>query len=159
MVYKTVKILLSCFIFEGQIMTMTIIIVASIFTAFEFLSVIGKMSTSLLKKVLGYEYVVDIFMSFGLMIYFGLTGSVTGIIVSAVSGFIFSVALYAAKHIIGYKKLERVPGTWFKFRWVEYPGDWSSEKAGGFFSRMIGSIGKFITNFFGGFRKAKSLEA
>jgi len=140
-------------------MSMTIIIVASMFTAFEFLSIIGKMSTSLLKKVLGYEYVVDIIMSFGMMLYFGLTGSVTGIIVSAVSGFIFSVALYAAKHIIGYKKLERVPGTWFKFRWVEYPATWNSQKAGGFISRMIGSIGRFVTNFFGGFKKARALEA
>lgn len=140
-------------------MSMTIIIVASMFTAFEFLSVIGKMSTALLKKVLGYEYVVDIIMSFGMMLYFGLTGSITGIIVSAVSGFIFSVALYAAKHIIGYMKLERVPGTWFKFRWVEYPATWNSQKAGGFISRMISSIGRFVTNFFGGFKKARALEA
>lgn len=140
-------------------MSMTIIIVASIFTAFEFLSIIGKMSPTLLKKVLGYEYVVDIIMSFGLMIYFGLTGSVTGIIVSAVSGFIFSVALYAAKHIVGYMKLERVPGTWFKFRWVEYPASWNSEKAGGFMSRLFGSIGRFVMNFFGGFKKAQALEA
>ena len=140
-------------------MSMTIIIVASIFTAFEFLSIVGKMSPALLKKVLGYEYVVDIIMSFGLMIYFGLTGSVTGIIVSAVSGFIFSVALYAAKHIVGYMKLERVPGTWFKFRWVEYPASWNSEKAGGFMSRLFGSIGRFVMNFFGGFKKAQALEA
>ena len=134
-------------------MSMTIIVIASLFTAFEFLSIIGKMSTSLLKKVLGYEYVIDIIMSFGLMLYFGLTGSVTGIIVSAISGFIFSVALYSAKHIVGFKKLERINGSWFKWHWVEYPSDWNSEKAGGFFSRFIRSIGNFVSKFFGGFQK------
>ena len=112
----------------GQIMSITIIVVASLFTAFEFLSVIGKMSKSLLKKVLGYEYLIDIIMSFGLMLYFGLVGSVTGMIVSAVSGFIFSIALYSAKHIVGYSKLHRVQGTWFKFQWVDYPADWNSKK-------------------------------
>ncbi len=137
-------------------MSITIIVIASLFTAFEFLSVIGKMSKSLLKKVLGYEYLIDIIMSFGLMLYFGLVGSVTGMIVSAVSGFIFSVALYSAKHIVGYSKLHRVQGTWFKFEWVDYPPDWNSKKAGGFISKLFRATGEFITNFFSGFKSSKT---
>lgn len=140
-------------------MSMTLIVIASLFTAFEFLSIIGKMSPKLLKKVLGYEYLIDIIMSFGLMLYFGLTGSITGIIVSAVSGFIFSASLYATKHIIGYSKLHRVKGTWFKFEWVDYPATWSSKKAGGFFSNLFRSIGDFITNFFSGFKQNKLEQA
>lgn len=140
-------------------MSITIIVVASLFTAFEFLSVIGKMSQPLLKKVLGYEYLIDIIMSFGLMLYFGITGSVTGIIVSAVSGFIFSAALYSAKHILGYSKLHRIPGTWFKFEWVDYPPNWNSKKAGGFFSRLFKSTGEFISNFFSGFKNKGEVNA
>ena len=49
-------------------MTMTVIVIASLFTAFEFLSILGKMSPNLLKKILGYEYFIDILMSFGLML-------------------------------------------------------------------------------------------
>ncbi len=133
-------------------MTMTVIVIASLFTAFEFLSILGKMSPNLLKKILGYEYFIDILMSFGLMLYFGLTGSVTGIIVSAVSGFIFSIALYSAKNIIGYQKLQRVKGTWFKFKWISYEGNWNAQKTGGFFAKTLKSIGNFIVNLFSGFK-------
>ena len=57
-----------------NIVSITIITISAVFTAFSFLVILGKMSTSLLKKVLGYEYLLDIVMSFGMMIYFGLTG-------------------------------------------------------------------------------------
>jgi hypothetical protein len=139
-------------------MTITVIVVASLFTAFEFLSIIGKMSPSLLRKVLGYEWIVDLVMSFGLMLYFGMTGSITGMIVAAITGFIFSVALYSAKHMIGYSKLHRVPGTWFKFNWIEYPATWSSESAGSFLSRFVKGIGNFVMKFFGGFKRQQQVS-
>ena len=85
-----------------------IVILSSLFVAFEFLSIIGKFSPKWLKRVLGYEWIFDIMMSFGLMIWFASTGSIMGIIISAVSGFLFSLILYAAKHIIGFQKLEKV---------------------------------------------------
>ena len=67
-----------------------IVILSSFFVAFEVLSVLGKFSPKWLKRVLGYEWALDIAMSFGLIIWFATTGSIMGIIISAVSGFIFS---------------------------------------------------------------------
>lgn len=135
-----------------NIVSITIIAISAVFTAFSFLVILGKMSTSLLKKVLGYEYLLDLVMSFGMMIYFGLTGSIIGMIVAAITGFIFSVALYSAKHIVGYQKLERVNRSWFKWHWVEYDADWNAKSAGGFFSRFVKSIGNFVSKFFSGFK-------
>lgn len=119
-------------------MNMTIIIVAAVFTAFEFLSIIGKASDKWLKRVLGYEYVIDIIMSFGMMFYFSMIGSITGIIVSAITGFIFSAFLYSAKHIVGYSKLHHVKG--LSFEWVTYEGNWSMEGAGGLLGRVVRRI-------------------
>jgi hypothetical protein len=113
---------------------LTIVIVASFFTAFEFLTILGKFSPTLLKRVLGYEWAVDIIMSFGMMLFFGLTGSITGIIISAITGFIFSAALYASKHTLGYQKYEKgADGT---RSWVEYPAAF----------RGIVNVGKRIVN-------------
>jgi hypothetical protein len=126
---------------------LTIVIVASFFTAFEFLTILGKFSPTLLKRVLGYEWAVDIIMSFGMMLFFGLTGSITGIIISAITGFIFSAALYASKHTLGYQKYEKgADGT---RSWVEYPATWTWEAFGGFTAnafRGIVNVGKRIVN-------------
>ncbi len=67
-------------------MNMTVIVASAMFTSFGFLALIGKCSNKWLKRVLGYEYFLDVIMSLGMMFYFGLTGSITGIIVSAITG-------------------------------------------------------------------------
>lgn len=131
-----------------------IIVVSAFFTAFELLSVLGKFSPKWLRRTLGYEWAIDLLMSFGLMFWFATTGSITGIIISAISGFIFSVILYAAKHMIGYAKLERVPGEGFK--WVEYPASWSWNGAGSLIGRVIRGIGKAFKGLAAGFVEAKN---
>lgn len=130
-----------------------IIVLSSLFVAFEFLSVIGKFSPTWLKRVLGYEWIFDILMSFGLMIWFASTGSIMGIIISAVSGFLFSLILYAAKHIIGYQKLEKVDG---KRVWVEYEGNWSWNGTGSLMNRIGVGIMNALKGLFAGFTEAKN---
>lgn len=130
-----------------------IIVLSSLFVAFEFLSVIGKFSPKWLKRVLGYEWIFDIIMSFGLMIWFASTGSIMGIIISAVSGFLFSLILYAAKQIIGYQKLEKVDG---KRVWVEYEGSWSWNGTGSLMNRIGVGIMNALKGLFAGFTEAKN---
>ena len=130
-----------------------IIVLSSFFVAFELLSVLGKFSPKWLKRALGYEWIFDIAMSFGLMIWFATTGSIMGIIISAVSGFIFSVVLYAAKHMIGYQKLEKVNG---KLTWVEHEGNWSWNGAGSIMNKIGRGIVKAFKGLFAGFTEAKN---
>lgn len=133
-------------------MNMTVIVASAVFTSFGFLALIGKCSNKWLKRVLGYEYFLDIIMSLGMMFYFGLTGSITGIIVSAITGCIFSLCLYSAKHTIGHSKVERVNG---KLTWVDYEGDWTMDGAGSWFGNLCRKVGGGVKSFFGGLRAKK----
>lgn len=130
-----------------------IIVLSAFFTAFEVLSVIGKFSPKWLKRILGYEWALDLLMSLGLMIWFATTGSIIGIIISAITGFIFSIILYSAKHIIGYSKLHKTPEGW---RWVEYPATWSWNGLGGLIGKLIKGIGKAMKGLVAGFVEAKN---
>lgn len=130
-----------------------IVILSAFFCAFEFLSILGKFSPKWLKRALGYEWIFDLTMSFGLMFWFATTGSILGIIISAVTGFFFSTILYAAKHMIGYQKLERVDG---KLQWVEYPADWSWAGGGRLMGRLSRGVLNAFKGLFAGFTEAKN---
>ncbi len=101
----------------------------SLCTALVMFSIVGRVSKTWLKRMLGYEWAVDIALTLGMVLWFTGAGGITAILTSAVTGAIFSIVLYSGKQIIGYQKYEKVNGT---RQWVAYPPNWTLRAVGGF---------------------------
>lgn len=109
-------------------------ITGALLTIVAFLLVLLKLSPNTRKKILGYDLFFDILVTAGLIVMFGGTGTVSGMMISIVTGLLFSIALYVAKSIGKYQRLERIThpeGTnafkrFIKTRWhwQEYNGQW-----------------------------------
>lgn len=71
-----------------------------------------------LKVALGYKWVVDLIFTGGIMLTCLTSGTISGVILSIISGLSITLALMLARKAYGYRKLETVAG---KKVWVEYP--------------------------------------
>jgi len=82
------------------------------------LIVLGKMPRPNIKKLLGYELWIDVFVTliFPMLMY----GTYSGMVAAFVAGIAISVALRIAKHVLGFTRYERGRG------WVEYTPAWRS---------------------------------
>jgi hypothetical protein len=87
-----------------------------------FLAMKGGMS--FVKKLLGYDWIVDIVVTIGVTWLFGMSGTVSGLMAGIVTGLILSIILLAAKHTLGYSKL--VPcGKIGRRQWQNFDGAWT----------------------------------
>lgn len=86
------------------------------------LVVMGKTPKSLLKKILGYDYIVDIIVSVGVGV--AMYGTYSGMMAAAVAGIAISAAMFLAKRIVGFQRYERGEG------WVEYVPRWRNQSHG-----------------------------
>jgi len=84
------------------------------------LVILGKMPRPLIKKILGYELIVDVFLTliFPMLMY----GTYSGMIAAFVAGIAISAALRISKYIIGYQVWSKSEG-----RWIEYRPAWRNE--------------------------------
>ena len=99
-------------------MSTSILIVVSVLTAVEVLFILSS-SEHALKAFLGYKLYVDLIYGVGLTLYMGLSGTISGVIIAAFSGFFMTMTLLLASKIIGYRKRKVLDdGT---VVWVEYP--------------------------------------
>ena len=104
-------------------------------TAIGFVAIAAKINPGFLKKVLGYDWVVDLVCTVGIICMFGTTGTISGMMIGITTGLAISAVLYVTRKFWGYEKLEKVDG---KLKWVEHNGEWTIES-------VVKSIHSMIT--------------
>ena len=90
----------------------------SVLTAVEVLFILSS-SEHALKAFLGYKLYVELIYGVGLTLYMGLSGTISGVIIAAFSGFFMTLTLLLASKIIGYRKRKVLDDG--RVVWVEYP--------------------------------------
>lgn len=91
-------------------------------TAVGFVFIVGKFSTNALERMLGnLAVIIDIVMTFGVMLLFGSTGTISGMMTAITTGLCISVILLIVKNFGHYQDFEKLEdGSW----------GWSESKAG-----------------------------
>lgn len=102
-------------------------IVGAACTALGFFGIAAKFSPSFVKKCLGYEWMIDLAISIGVIFLFAGAG-ITAMLVGIITGVIFSGVLFCMKNIVGYSKIQR--NAEGKLGWVEYPATWTFRTLG-----------------------------
>ena len=101
----------------------TTLVVVSVLSAIEILVILASVDTHYLKTFLGYKMWVDLIYGVGIMLYMGLSGTISGVIISTFSAFFMTLTLTAAAMLIGYKKRKVLAdGT---IIWINYPPKWT----------------------------------
>jgi hypothetical protein len=94
-------------------MSLSTLLLVGIITAVEFFYILYSMDKKLFLTALGYKAYLDAFFGFGITAYMALTGTISGIIISAFSGVMFSLCLFVTAKLFGYRK--KVKGKWQTF--------------------------------------------
>lgn len=102
-------------------MSMPLLLCMAFLTAFEVLYILWSWDKHWLKVALGYKIWLDIIFSLGTTVYFALSGTISGVVIAAFSGFVFSMSLLLAAKLVGYRKKENIEGT---KKWVDYKPEW-----------------------------------
>ena len=89
----------------------------SVLTCAEIFFILHSLDKHWLKAVLGYKVYLDVVFSLGTTIYFALSGTISGVVMAAISGAIFSLSLIVMQKVVGYRKRETVGD---ERKWVEY---------------------------------------
>lgn len=93
------------------------LVVCSVLTCAEVFFILHSLDKHWLKAVLGYKVYLDIVFGLGTTLYFALSGTISGVIMAAISGAVFSFSLVFMQKLIGYRKLQNENG---KRVWVDY---------------------------------------
>ena len=89
--------------------------------AFEVVNLLRVGPDKFFKTVLGYAWIPEIILSIGLPALAATTGTISGVAIAAVSGFMITLTLISCKKIVGYRKYKKNPVTG-KREWVETQG-------------------------------------
>lgn len=103
-------------------MSMPLLICMALLTAFEVIYILWSWDKHWLKAALGQKIWLDIFFSLGTTVFFAITGTISGMVIAAFSGFVFSMSLLLAAKTVGYRKKELINGT---KQWVDYAPVWN----------------------------------
>lgn len=104
-------------------MSTTTLVVVSVLSAVEILVILASVDEHYLKVFLGYKMWVDLLYGVGVMLYMGLSGTISGVIISTFSAFFMTLTLAAAAAMIGYKKRKVLAdGTVI---WINHPPKWT----------------------------------
>lgn len=100
-------------------MSTSLLIVVSVLSAVEVLVILASVSEHWLKTFLGYKIWADLIYGLGMMLYMGLSGTISGVIISTFAAFFMTCTLTLAAGIVGYKRRTTLSdGT---VVWVNYP--------------------------------------
>ena len=94
-------------------------ILAGVLTAVGVFILLLKLPVAVRSRLLGFDYVLDLSVTVILMV--ALAGTYSGMMAAIVGGINFSISLWIAKKILGYKKLTRFEGKWV---WLSIPPIW-----------------------------------
>jgi hypothetical protein len=81
-------------------------ILGGILTAIGLMIIVIKIDLNLTKLLLGYDWIVDIIMTIGIIILFATTGTISGLMIGVIAGLTISLSLTAGKRLYGYSKIE-----------------------------------------------------
>lgn len=111
--------------FIKEFIMLSMILFGSFITAVGVLSIIAKASPRALKTILGYECWVDLTMSILISIYVGFSGTISGMVIGALTGVFIGMTLFIGARAIGYIRYEK--NAEGKFVAVEHPPVWTPE--------------------------------
>ena len=97
---------------------MLFITVVGALGAFEIINLLRQAGDKAFKTVLGYVWIPEIILSIGLPALAALTGTISGVVIAAVSGFMITMTLMVCKKVIGTRKRVKNPITGKK-EWKE----------------------------------------
>lgn len=89
--------------------------------AFEIINLLRQAGDKAFKTVLGYVWIPEIILSIGLPALAACTGTISGVVIAAVSGFMITMTLMVCKKVIGTRKRVKNPITGKK-EWKETSG-------------------------------------
>ena len=100
---------------------MLFITVVGALGAFEIINLLRQAGDKAFKTVLGYAFIPEIILSIGLPALAACTGTISGVVIAAVSGFMITMTLMVCKKVIGTRKYKKNEVTG-KREWVETDG-------------------------------------
>ena len=95
-------------------------LVASVLTSCMYITLVGRFSKRSLYLMNGYSAFVDLLFTLFVIGISATTATTTALLISAFTGVILSVSLILLRRYLGYTKIERVNGSWFKYKFVNY---------------------------------------
>ena len=98
---------------------------SGILTAIALMIIVVKINPKLTRILLGYDWVVDIFMTIGIIILFAYSGTISGTMIGIIAGLTISITLFLAKRTYGYSKILR-QGRHLRIK--NYDGVWSAKE-------------------------------
>jgi hypothetical protein len=111
-------------------------LISGVLTAIGFVVIAAKFSKTFLKKILGYDWLVDIIATFGMFAFF--SGTITGAMTAIYTGLSISLILCITKNTYGYSKLAKIDGN---YKWIDFEGEWTLGYAGKFIGgTVVGSV-------------------
>ena len=85
-----------------------------------YITLVGRFSKRSLYLMNGYSAFVDLLFTIFVIGISATTATTTALLISAFTGVILSVSLILLRRYLGYTKIERVNGSWFKYKFVNY---------------------------------------
>ena len=113
------------------------LVICSFLTTAELFFILYSLNIHWLKVALGYSWVLDITLGLGMSIIMLSTGSLGGLIMSAISGAVLSISLLLMKKTIGYRKRISVNGVGV---WAEYPPTLSKDNLIKFKDKVVTKV-------------------
>lgn len=101
-------------------MIVTAIVCASL-TSIMYITLVARFSKRSLYLMNGYSAFVDLLFTVFVIGISATTATTTALLISAFTGVFLSISLVLLRRYLGYTKIERVDGSWFKFKYVNYP--------------------------------------
>lgn len=128
---------------------------SGLLTAVGLVAIAAKFSPTFLKKILGYDWIIDLVVTLGIPIFMG--GSHIGIMTGVITGLCVSLILYVAKNIMGYQKLEKGSG-FMGLSWVSKDGKWTPAYIGSSLHNVSrSSIKGAVSDFKQGWNSAEDI--
>jgi hypothetical protein len=129
--------------------------VSGILTAVGIILIVAKLNPVWLERMLGYDFVIDLLMSFGIVFIFGSTGTISGTMASIVTGISISIILWIAKNSMAYQKLEKVDGKWI---WKRFHGKWTLAYIGEKLHQKMNGSTNVVEQFMTGWNNVESVK-
>lgn len=85
-----------------------------------------KFGNNFIRRMLGYDWAVDLVITVGITALFALGGTISGMMTGIVTGLLVSILLVVAKRLLGYRKLVRNEEG--KLEWQDFEGSWDKLK-------------------------------
>ena len=93
-----------------------------VLTAVGFIAIAAKLSPKFLKLMLGYDWLVDLAVTLGIITVLSATGTISGMMIGVITGLAISLVLYVARKFMGYTKYVKVDGVWALH---SFQGEWT----------------------------------